>query len=493
MRAAAVGALFAVVLVVLSVISVLRFSAANLATDAILQSIMSVQDVRWFYWGQNRFASVVPALLSPIADPVINLFAVQLVNALAFYGLLLLVSSIAAPVLTGRRGWRSVLVVFLVCAAAVPLVIRPLPIYFMALDAQPYALSWLCGLGSFLLWRKGVWGASAGAVLAWLAVGLNPSVVLGVGLLSAGQMLRTRQWIRWPAFGLLWLAGLASWLVIAARFPPVPGPYGVGDPSYFSFRLGLLADGASTSVGGMVDAFRPIPTMLLAVLGVIGLVVLPSRVRTAVLVRTALLAAFGIVYWVLFTGNTWVADNGWGIRYFFPVVMIILIALCAPIAGALLTVSANDTASVAVAATACALSCIGSQTAPAQAPVLAEVAPTADFARDAGIHYVAGNYWYAWPVVDHLLDEGRDAVFGATLRSDGDATAYRKPFERDLAAGRPPQALCINDSTDSCVTFLNYWTEPGWSTDTVATCPAPPPPGSTAGTCVVLEFDSPRG
>lgn len=101
-----------------------------------------------------------------------------------------------------------------------------LPMYFMALDAQPYALSWLLGLASFLLWRRGTWwGISAGAVLAWLAIGLNPSVALGVGVLAAGQMVRSRQWIRWPAFGLLWLAGLASWMLIAARYPPVPGPW----------------------------------------------------------------------------------------------------------------------------------------------------------------------------------------------------------------------------------------------------------------------------
>lgn len=492
LRAVAVGALFASVLIVLSVVAVLRWSATAIAADAIVQSVMSVQDVRWFYWGQDRFASVVPALVSPIADPAANLFAAQLVNALSCYGLLLLLAATAAPTLSGRRGWRPVLVVFLLFATASQLIIAPLPLYFMALDAQPYALSWLLGLASFLLWRRGSWWAAGlGAVMAWLAIGLNPSVLLGVAVLAAGQMVRSRQWFRWPAFGLLWLAGLAAWTVVARRYPPVPGPIPPGTPDYYSFHFDLLAGGAGQSAGAVVDAFRPTATAVLAVLAVAGLFAVPAQVRTALLLRIAPLVAFGAGYWVLFTGNAWVAANGWGIRYFFPVVVIVLVGLSAPVAAALLGFRVGDAVPVAVAGTACALACIGPQTPLAKAPVLAEVAPTAEYARSAGIHYVAGSYWYAWPVLHHLLGDGRAAAFGIALRSDGDPAAYRRPFEQDIAAGRRPQSLCVNDSAASCVTYLNYWTEPGWSTTPVGTCPAPPLPG-TDGTCLVLEFAGPR-
>lgn len=36
----------------------------------------------------------------------------------------------------------------------------------MALDAQPYALPWLLGLASFLLWRRGAWWAVLGGLSA---------------------------------------------------------------------------------------------------------------------------------------------------------------------------------------------------------------------------------------------------------------------------------------------------------------------------------------
>lgn len=381
------------------------------------------------------------------------------------------------------------LAVFLLFAAVTQVVVEPLPLYFMALDAQPYALSWLLGLASFLLWRAGSWWTTAlGGVLALLAIGLNPSVVLGVAVLAVGQLLRTRQWIRWPAFGLVWLAGLAAWTFVAARYPPVPGPFPSADPDYYAFHLHLFTDGVSRSTAGIGDAFRPTTTMLLAVLAVASLLVVPARVRTALLIRVALLAAFAVGYWALFTGNAWVAANDWGIRYYFPVLVTVVLGLATPIAAALLSVRVGDAVPVAVAATACALAGIGPQTPLADARVLTEVDATAGFARSAGIHYVAGSYWYAWPVLHRMLSDGRDAAFATTVRSDGNPAAYRAPFDRDLSADRRPRAICVNDSADSCATYLTYWTEPGWSTTPVGTCPAPPLPDASAGTCVVLEF-----
>jgi hypothetical protein len=488
---AGVGVVFAAVLLLLSVVAVLRWSADQLAGDAILQSVMSVQDVRWFFWGQDRFASVVPALVSPIADPAANLFAGQLVNALAFYGLLLLVAAVAAPVLTDRRGWRPVLVIFLLFATAAAVILEPLALYFMALDAQPYALSWLLGLGSFLLWRQGAWWTAVLAgLLTWLAVGLNPSVVVGVAVLAVGQMVRSRQWIRWPAFGAVWLICLGSWMVIAARYPPIPGPTVDVEPDYYAFHLDLLRSGAARSLGALGDSLVTGPTVALAVIAAVSLVVVPARLRAALLIRIALLAGFAAGYWVLFTGNAWVAANGWGMRYYFPVLAIVVIGLAAPVAAALLAIRATDTVAVAVAATACAVGSIGPQTPLADAPVLVQVDPTAAYARSAGIHYVAGDYWYVWPVLHQMLVEGRDSAFATALRSDGDPTAYRRPFDQDLAAGRRPQAVCVNDSADACVTYLNHWTEPGGSTTPEGPCPAPPQPGND-GTCLVLEFTGP--
>lgn len=489
-RQGAVGLLFAVILLVLAVETVLRQSAVNLAGDAILQSVMSVQHVEWFYWGQNRFASVVPLLARPVADPMANLMTIQILNALSFYGLLLLLAAMATPVLSDRRGWPRVLVVFLAIAAVAQLILKPLPLYFVALDAQPYSLSWLLGLGSYLLWRRSRWWEfTAAGALAWIAIGLNPSVVVGIGALALVEMIRRRQWIRWPVFGVGWLLGLVSWMVIAARYPADNGPFPASEPDYFAFRVDLFQADAGKSLDAIRSGLHQGLTLALAVLAVLCLLAVSAKVRTALLIRLAFLAGFAVIYWVVFTGNPWVSANGSAIRYFFPVLIIVILGLATPTAGALLAIRAPVALPIAVTATVCAVASIGPQTPLSDAPTISQVEAAVADARANGIHYVAGNYWSVWPVVHGMLADGRLAAFGTALRSEAAPGTARRWFDDDLAAGRRPRAICLNDSTDSCVTYLNYWTAPGWSTTAVATCVAPPL-GADPGTCEVLEFDA---
>jgi hypothetical protein len=491
-RAAAIGATFAVVLLALSTVTVLRLSATNIAADAVLQSVMSVQDVDWFFWGQDRFASVVPLLAGPIADPNANLVACQLINALSFYGLLLLVASTGARSLTGSRTWLAVLVVFLVSAATAQLVLEPLSLYFMALDAQPYSLSWLLGLGSFLLWRRpNWWWVAPAAALSWIAIGLNPSVVLGVAALAILEMIRRRQWIRWPVFGAVWLAGLGSWLTISSRFAADPGPVVYGAPDYYTFHPDLFGANAGQSAGAIAGGFSTVPAVVLAVIAVVSFLVIPSRVRTALLVRFALLTVFAAGYWTVFTGNSWVAANGSAIRYFFPVVLIILLGLSAPMAGALLAARVPSTVPIAIAATVCAGASLGAQVPISDSPVLQQVDATVQYARSNGVSFVAGSYWYAWPVLHQMLVDGRDAAFATALRSGGDPVAYRRKLDAELIAGSRPRAICVDDTVESCVSYLSYWTAPGWSAVADLTCPAPERPAgddSAEPTCRILEF-----
>lgn len=64
-------------------------------------------------------------------------------------------------------------------------------------------------------------GPSVLAVLRWSAAGLNPTVVLGVAVLVIGQLVRSRQWIRWPAFGVVWLVGLGAWRDVLDLLDPI--------------------------------------------------------------------------------------------------------------------------------------------------------------------------------------------------------------------------------------------------------------------------------
>ncbi len=480
-----------------SVLTVLRLAAQSLQADIILQSVMSVQDVTLFYWGQDRLASVVPFLASPIADPMTNLFACLFINALAFHTLLLILSRMGTFVVSGNRRWSSTLVLFLLMTAAAHTVIRSL--FTMALDAQPYSMSWALALGAFLLWqRQRWWQFAVAATLVGIAVGLNPSVILVAGFLALIQLVRRRQWARWISFGVVWLVWFAIWLRLSAAFPGLPGPTPGNSHEYLSFSLQTFGTGAVRSVGTIYAALAPTRLVVLVVIACVATLLLSAPRRAALLQRLILTVLFATLYWTLFAGNQWVADNGFHFRYFFPVVLAVPVAIAAPIAAALLTVplplsarGANKALALTTAGLAVAASFVGPLTAPSQSEVISATKPTADYARANNVTFVAGSYWALWPVLLQTLEDGRTAAYGIGSRTDGDAAAYPAALDRALADPQsPPRAICVGQAVSTCLTFLDYWTRPGWR-EVAGNCPVPPRTPRlplSQRTCKILEF-----
>lgn len=495
---ATLGFVVAALLIAFSVLTVLRHTGPNLHADGVMQSIMSLQGVELFFWGQNRFLSVVPFLASPITDPDANLFACLLLNALSFHALLLLLAWMGAHVVTGRRTWPDVLLLFLMLAATTHLVVVPYQLYTAALDAQPYSLSWLLMLGAFLLWKRprgGAWVAAGAA--AGLATGLNQSVVLGAAFLALVEAVRHRRWRRWAWFGTLWVGWIAAWFVLAVRFGRTDAVAPGMATSYYGFDPSQFVDGLGESVRAVVGAFTPGRLIALGVVAGLSLTVLDGARRIALLRRFGLLALFGLGYLLVFAGNPWIAANHYPARYFFPVVLGVVISLAAPIAAALTVLArrwaarpAGRAVPVVVAAALAAAALTGPLTVPARSWIFQDVRPTAEFASAGDVSFVAGNYWVVWPLTDRLLAAGRPAL-AANYKAGGDPDRYEQRLDALLAAGTAPQALCLNDSADSCVAELDRWTRPGWQVVPHADCPVaePPPYADTAQrACLMLTF-----
>ncbi len=497
----AVAAVIAVAVMGFSVLTVLRYAARNLQADSIVQSIMSIQDVRLFYWGQDRLASVVSFLASPVADPATNLFLVLPINALAFHVLLLVVARMGTFVVSGNREWSSTLVLFLLISAVTHTAATSLAMYTLALDAQPYAMSLALALGAFLLWKRHQWWALTLAVaMVGVAVGLNPSVILAAAFLAVLEMFRRRQWIRWIVFGVVWIAWFAIWLKLSHAFPGDLGPKPDPARSYFSFSVSTFRSGATKSLTAILSAFDGVRLVVLIVIVCLSTLLLRSERHAALIRRLLLMVAFSALYLAIFAGNLWVAVNGFHVRYFSPVLVAIAVAIAAPVAAVLLTVrlplfrgASTSSVALGVATAAAVGSIVGPLTPPSQAATILATKATADYARANNVQFVGGYYRLFWPVTFQGLDDGRTAVFGSGYRSDGDRAAYRTALDRAIASSpTPPRVLCVGDKVWKCQTYLEYLTRPGWR-EAAGSCPMPvlaadgprPPPTNS---CKIPEF-----
>lgn len=498
---------FAVALLLPAALIVLRHTYASLQADGVWQSVMSVQDVDVFYWSQDRFAAVLPLLASPIADPGVNLFALLLINALAFQGALLLLAHMGVGALTARPGRLATLTTYLVLTATAQLVLTSFSLYVVAIEASPHSTAWLLAIGSFELWKRSTWWAWAAAVpMAFVSAGLSAQALLISGFLVIIQIYRTRQWRPNLAYLAVWLLALVGWMVLAKVAVGPQGPLPMVVPEYFRFSLGQLREGAEASAQSVLSAFRAAPMVSLVVLAGLSLLFAPGCWSDLV-PRLALTVAFAGAFWLTFTANSWVAANQYQSRYFWPVVVAPVLCIGAGLAVGLLRIMERPAANatphawagplrqVAPPLVAASVVLLALTSGPLRLPkdsiALASTAATATWIRDNDVTFISGYYWDMWPILQQSLTEGRDSHFVAASKSGGDPQAYREALNRDLARDGLSRAACVNDEITVCQQYLDYWTAPGWQ-PTDVTCPVPPveqvlgsPP---APGCRVLEF-----
>lgn len=486
-------------LLVPALLTVLRYTADHINGDGVWQSVMSVQDVDLFYWGQDRFFAILPLLGSPIADPTLNLFLLLLINALSFHALLLTVCYLGLDAIADPPDRRALVISYLVTVITAHVALTSATIYSFALEASPHSTAWLLALWSYQLFKRDSLAARAvAAALVGVSVGLSPQALLLVAALALVQVIRHGHWLRWIAFGAVWLTWLVVWFVLAKVWGQNAGPVDpLTDIDYFAFNRASLVNGALPSITNILSGYRLLP--LVAGIVVAALALLPIRNRwIALMPRWALAVAFCACFWALFTANTWTAANQYNVRYYFPVALLPIIAVAVPIAAAAVAVRVpgpvvvrRAAVPVVAAAILVAVLLAGPLTSPANSVVLRQTEATADQVRADDVLFVSGYYWDMWPILLQALDDGRDSHFVAGPKSGGDPQAYKDALATALAAGRTPTAMCVNDDIAVCTTYLDYWTEPGWAA-TDRTCPVPPPEqllGSPpVPQCRILEF-----
>lgn len=506
-RTLLLGVLWLGLLVLPSVGTVLRYTGDHLNADGVEQSMMSVQGPALFYWGQDRLVPVVSLLASPVSDPTANLWVCLTLQAVSLYGLLVFVAHRTVAAL-GRPGLGPTVLTYLVLAAAANSLFSSEMMQSFAVEGQPYALSWLLLGLSYEAWKAGGRGMAAASVVAsFVAMGVNPSVVLLGAFLAVAEVVRRKQVLRWVAFCGALAVLFVLWAYLSNRFAMYPTPERSEPPSYFGFSADTLSTGLPRAIDNVVVNLRPIRTVVVGLAALLAVVLLRARTQAVLMSYGAFFVGFTALYVALFAGNEWVMLNGYVFRYFFPLPLALVLLTGLPIAAALLQVTETGLprvprgwlvpAVISLAAGGVVASMVGPVQPPEDARVFRGVGPTQAFARDNEVRFLAGAYWNMWPLALGLLDADRHAVFVAGFKSDGDREANRRVLDEQVDKSGVAKALCVNQAVSVCVTYLSYWTRPGWES-TRTTCPAPPPiapadtSGSTARKCKVLVYGPTR-
>ena len=436
---------FVVVIVALSLAVLLTWSAKLCLmhnADSILPALISTQNVTWYFWGQNRFGNLLPALTSWIWDVDLNLKAQILLRAFC---------AALGPVffILVLRPKAQLITVYCATIAAMIFLERDLLAHWYWTDAQPYGTSLAILVPSLLVashsWRFNTRSTGIAIMVLFLltvALWVNLSAVLFALPLFLGLAIIERS-------GHFFV--LAVLLALAYGLDTAHAAHVGGNFAYATFRPSWTATLKAAS--NLADEIRGLPTLLLAV----GAILASWTLRGRDIIRTAsLMLAVSAVVFLVIANLQWVQENLSLSRYFLiPVTAIV--ATCATLtveAAEKLMAQAQTWNRVVLPSVSFALLILAA--APFVLPLNLrcrfisgppELAAVVDLVDKTNPSFVDGDYWLVWPAVFLANRDARGPVYGLAYRAEG----ARRPIRRFAASHPQPVILCIGKPLTDCV------------------------------------------
>lgn len=426
------------------------------SADSLLGSLISTEHLTFFYWGQDRLANLVPAIVWPIRDVRVNHLAQVVLLATSWFGLTFQFVHFHATRdhLRTRISWAARIAATVATGVLSMFVLDRVAVYTFVLEQQ-YALSLALYLGGVALLTPRRRSMATGTALIVLASSLIPPIVLFAPAAVVIRRAHVGRVIAVSAMATVLTAGATTaW---GAEFP-LSDSYTDISAARFSRGIGHVAAGIAESVD--------VPIALVCCLGsLLVLVATRDGWRRTAMTSYAIGAAIAITWTALFCANGWVEINQFTFRYFFPVYALGLFVLAAAVSELTALVAGRCAlryASRGVAALLVAVLLVATSTWFASTVARTRIIAVDDgraIARVASQHgadLVVGDYWRVWPAQFAARMDGHELI----------AVAFRASAMRPEIVARARASsvdvLCLDLDRPTCLSELTTWTNVSW-------------------------------
>lgn len=415
--------------------------------DGLLTALISTRRLTWYFWEQDRFLNLLPALAKPFRDPETNLHIQVFLRAWLTY-----LSPLAVLVFFTLSTRTLVLSIALTNA----MLIASLSFYGwfnLYVQHNPFGTSLvLFALAYLLTLRPSLMTLMAAAVLCLLAYATNLAMLVFTGpFLFLLMVFRKDARARLFGFGLLNGAGIVGAFVHSRRMKVHATQFGVA-PS---------VDALERAVAVLVESINVPVVLACAVASLFCLVTLRSDGNhKRALARDLSAPVLSAVLMVLVLSTTvWVRMNDFNIRYFLTAAIAVAAVVAYPIALRL-TQTAVSQLHVAGAMTlvfaVLLLGPMGGFTEHYRELIRDDRRPQsaaiAQAAMDARTTVVVGDFWEVWPAVyeiQRLRFSANDPlpIYGAAERG----SPLGREFYARAGGGSEQRALCFFATVDACM------------------------------------------
>lgn len=444
-------------LLLISLLTVINIAPKYLNADTLMHSVMSLQNVTLYYWGQNRLLNVLPAAASLIKSPSINLAAILILSSLFFFAFLYVLSRAASKLIGPKIESLLALNVFIIISTIFVLIFTPHAVSEIAIGHIEYSVPALLFIVAcikiFSMQIRGEWkNLIVPTASIFLAIGINPATVIPAFFVSIASATYNKK-AGLGEIALLLASGISFflWNFISKQH---------GEISYNVFEIAILNDGLYKAVVGMLSAVDL--TIILSAIAIfytarICCVVFNTteNIEPIPIIRyiNYFVILFSIGWLLLFSSSKWVEMNGFAWRYFIYIFFSFAFIFAIYIAKYLKRLNSKKTIFLTFLV---ALSFITQMFLNMNSFHFKDykVFQRVNSLTQPGGGLYSGDYWVVWPSVLRDMMSGYEA-YGLTYRGESNNKAARDFVLREINKHGRAKVHCLNDIIQNCISQIN--------------------------------------
>lgn len=443
---------------IISALTIIKVAPENLNADILINSVMSLQKLTLYYWGQNRLLNILPLTTSLVKNPSLNLSVVLMLTSMSFYILLYFISRAAVVLIKKKDEGELSFKVFLITSSVFVFIFTPHAISEMTIGHIEYSFPALllvfASLKLFLRqddtekWRS----LSLPVAAIILAIGLNPSTLIPAFFISMATAFKQKK-IRLNTIVLLMASGLAFfvWSFVSKQY---------GSFTYNKFSLEIFYSGVQKVAGNLLSTVNlPILLLLLAFI-LLGKIVFnvyvnnkSSDCRSIISYSTNAVILFSIGWLLLFSSSRWVEMNQFAWRYFI-YIFFALIFLCSVYLSSFLNRLSARKSMIFAGATAFAATLFLASPFARLTFDEYKVFQRVNALTEPGGRLYSGDYWVVWPSVMRDMMHGYE-TYGLAYRGEANKEAAKKYISGKITENGNVFVFCLNDTIQNCVSLVN--------------------------------------
>jgi len=437
----------------LSLLSVNYLSPEYLNADVLLNSIMSLQNITLFYWGQNRLINFIPLFLSSISNPILNISLFLIFSAFVFYAMVWKISYYIAMLKNNiiKYTFSSQIIIFLIFILIFIFLYTKYTLFNFIIWHIEYIFSYLLFLYIIDIFiHKEVYTKSSYfiiTILSFISIGINNSILLVILAFFVFYIFIKQNKITYSIIHIfIALISFFIWIYIASKY---------GDTSAYSgLNLHDITRHTNQTIFNILATISTFSLLILLFI-ISGFKFIFSNTKEGLQVSRVILAIFifMVSWFLLFSNHKWIELNQYHFRYFFPIFIGIVFIFTIYIWSMVTIFLTNNKFKIVTILILFSIIILKQESSFIQYKDYNTFKSWSQVdekhKQNIRVFFHAGDYWQVWSAVMYDMMDKKSS-YGLAFRSEGNKDKILSEIKNEMKSNNKIVVYCHNSTIEEC-------------------------------------------